>query len=73
MTNQLTKNEQAMFPKIITERHFKEGSDVRDKWNEKYGFETVINNDSEEIAFYEGLNHEALIVIEVKLPNGVIK
>ncbi len=73
MTNKLTKNEQAMFPKIITERHFKEGSDVRDKWNEKYAFETVINNDSEEIAFYEGLNHEALIVIEVKLPNGVIK
>jgi|15BtaG_2_1085339.scaffolds.fasta_scaffold01272_7 hypothetical protein len=73
MTNQLTKNEQAMFPKIITERHFKEGSDIRDKWNEKYAFETVINHESEEIAFYEGLNHEALIVIEVKLPNGVIK
>ncbi len=73
MKRTLNKDEQSMYPKTMTERHFKEGSDIRDKWNEKYAFETVVNNRLEEDAFYQNLNHEALIVIEVKLPNGVIK
>lgn len=67
----LTKEEQKMFPKVMTERHFKNGSDVSKSWNFKYAFETTVNNPIDEARFYEGLNPEANIVIEVKLPNGV--
>ncbi len=69
----LTKEEQLMYPKVMTERYFKQDSDVRDSCNEMYALETVVNNSIEEDKFYEDLNHEANLVIVCKLPNGVIK
>ena len=69
----LTKEEQGMFPKTITTRYYKQDSDTRDFWNQKYAIETIVGNATEEDRFYEGLPHEANLVIEVKLPNGVIK
>ena len=69
----LTKEEQKMYPKKMTARHFRFGSDTRDKQNEWYALETVVNNPREEAKWYEALNHEANIVVEIKLPNGVIK
>ena len=61
------------YPKVFTVRHFKEGADTRDFFNEKYAIEYIVNNDDEERKFYENLNHEANLVIEEKLSNGVIK
>jgi len=69
----LTKEEQKMYPKTITARHFKFDSDTRDAHNEMYANETVVNNRLEENRWFEMQNHEANIVIEIKLPNGVIK
>ncbi len=73
MKSQITKEEQLMFPKTFTTRVFKEYSDNRDAVNEIHSFETVVENRLQEIRFFENINHEANIVIEVKLPNGVIK
>jgi hypothetical protein len=69
----LTKAEQLLYPKTMTERHFKDGADTRDFWNQKYAIETKVHNHQEEADFYESLNHEANIVLEIKLPSGVIK
>ena len=69
----LTKEEQKMYPKTMTERYFKFDSDTRDAQNEMYALETIVNNRLEESRWYESLNHEANIVVEIKLPNGVIK
>ena len=54
-------------------RHFKFKSDIRDKQNEWYALETVVSNPREEAKWYEELNHEANIVIEIKLSNGIIQ
>lgn len=72
-TTMLSKEESLMFPKIFTIRHFKPGSDTRDNWNEVYACEKIANNKLEEVCVYENLNHELNLVIEIKLPNGVIK
>jgi hypothetical protein len=72
-TTMLSKEESLMFPKIFTIRHFKPGSDTRDNWNEVYAYEKIANNKLEEVRVYENLNHELNLVIEIKLPNGVIK
>ena len=69
----LTKEEQKMYPKTMTVRYFKFDSDTRDSRNERYATETVVKNRLEENRWAEMLNHDATIVVEVKLPNGVIK
>ena len=69
----LSKEESLMFPKIFTIRHFKQGLDTRDKWNEIYAIEKIANNNVEEVRIFENLNHQLNLVIEIKLPNGVIK
>ena len=61
-----------MYPKTMTARYFKHDSDTRNPRNEMYASETEVNNRLEESKFFEGLNHEANIVIEIKLSNGVI-
>ena len=62
-----------MYPKTLTARHFKFNSDIRDKQNESYALETIVNNPREEAKWYEELNHEANIVVEIKHSNGVIQ
>lgn len=62
-----------MYPKTMTARHFRFDSDTRDAYNEMYALETIVNNRIEESRWYESLNHEANIVVEIKLSNGVIK
>ena len=69
----ITKEEQKMYPKVLTARYFKFNSDTRNKQNEMYAIEYVARNKQEESGWYESLSHEANIVIETKLPNGVIK
>lgn len=69
----VTTEEQKMYPKTMTVRYFKQFSDTRDSLNEMDAYEEVVNDRQEENSFYEGLNHEANLTIEVKLPNGVIK
>ena len=59
----LTKEEQKMYPKTM----------VAKQCNEMYATETLVNNRIEENRWYEMLNHEANMVIEIKLPNKVIK
>ena len=59
----LTKEEQKMYPKTMVAR----------QCNEMHTTETLVNNRIEENRWYEMLNHEANIVIEIKLPNKVIK
>ena len=73
MTKQMTQDEQAMYPKVFKVVAYNHGSDTRDQCNEDYAYEVRSLNRREESAFYEGLNHEATLKIEVKLPNGVIK
>lgn len=69
----LTKEKMQIYPKTMTARHFKFDSDTRDLRNEMYALETIVNSPLEEAKFYEGLNHEANIVVSIKLYNGVIK
>ena len=69
---ELSKEQQAMYPKVMIARCFKEDSDIRDSFNLKYATETTVENRREENRFYEGLNHESNLVIMVKLPDGVI-
>jgi len=73
MKTQLTKNEQAMYPKTFKVTLFKHGSDTRDRVNESYAYEVITKDRREESRFYEGLNHEATLTIQTKLSNGVIK
>ena len=70
---QLTRDEQTMYPKVFKVIVYKYGSDTRDRVNESYAYEVKASDRREESSFYEGLNHEATLRIEVKLPNGVIK
>ena len=69
----LTKQEQKMYPKTMVARHFKFDSDTRNPRNEMYVTETVVNNRREENEWFEMQNHEANIVIEIKLNNGIIR
>ena len=69
----ITKEENLMFPKTFKIRYFKHGEDTRDVWNEIYATEQVVENMQEQTRLYEGLNHEANLVIDIKLPNGKIK
>lgn len=69
----LAKNEQQLFPKIFTVRAFKYNSDTRDKSNEIYAYSISVDNKRQEAKFYESLNHEANLIIECKLPNGLIR
>lgn len=69
----LTKEEQQLFPKTYTVRYFNQGDDKRDIWKSIYTTETTVNNKRDEACFYGGLNHEANLTINCKLPNGVIK
>ena len=73
MKTLITKEENLMFPKTFTIRYFKHGEDTRDVWNEIYATEQVVENMQEQTRLYEGLNHEANLVIDIKLPNGKIK
>ena len=61
-----------MYPKTMTVRYFRHDSDTRDSRNEMYATETVVNNRREQDRWAEMLNHEATMVIEIKLNNGVI-
>lgn len=72
-TTLMTTAEGQMFPKIITMRYFKHGEDTRDVWNEIYATEEIVDNMQEQTQLFESLNHEANLVIEIKLPNGQIK
>ena len=69
----ITLTEKLLFPKTYTVRYFHQDADKRDIWASIYAIETIVNNDREETKFYESLNHEANLVIECKLSNGVIK
>jgi hypothetical protein len=73
LAKMITTSEQKLFPKTYTVRYFNEDADTRDLWASIYATETIVNNEREETYFYEGLNHEANLVIECKLPNGVIR
>lgn len=73
MKTLITKEESLMFPKTFTIRYFKHGEDTRDVWNEIYATEQVVENMQEQTRLFEGLNHEANLVIDIKLPNGKIK
>ena len=68
----MTTKELNTYPKTMTARHFKFGSDTRDHQNEIYALETIVKTPREEAKWYEGLNHEANIVVSTKLSNGVI-
>lgn len=69
----MTTTEIQMYPKTMTARHFRFESDTRDARNEVYALETIVNNPIEESRWYEALNHEANIVVEIKLSNGIIQ
>lgn len=53
------------FPKTIRVAYFKEGVDKRDNFNEWYVVEETVNNSMQESSFYESLNHEANVNIDV--------
>ena len=72
-TTLITKEDWAMFPKLFTTRYFHNDDYKRDVLNEIYAVENVVNNIDEERKFYESVNHEANLVIEVKFANGKIK
>ena len=53
------------FPKTIRVAYFKDGVDKRDNFNEWYVIEQTVNNSREESTFYESLNHEANVNIDI--------
>lgn len=53
------------YPKTIRVAYFKDGVDKRDKFNEWYAIEETVNSDREESEFYESLNHEANVNIDI--------
>lgn len=62
-----------MYPKTLTARYFKFNTDTRNPRNEMYAIEYVAKNRLDESRWFESLSHEANIVIEIKLSNGVIQ
>jgi len=64
----MTKEQQQMFPKVFTIRYYKDDSYRK----VSYALEEVVNNPKEEDEFYNSLNREAYLKMEVKLPNGTI-
>jgi hypothetical protein len=58
------KNSKRSYPLEIRVSYFKDGVDTRDNFNEWYVISKIVNNTNEEQEFYEGLNHEANIVID---------
>ena len=72
-TTLMTTAEGQMFPKIFTMRYFHNDDDKRDVWNEIYATEEIVDNMQEQTQLFESLNHEANLMIEMKLPNGQIK
>jgi|AOAMet11_17_M020_2_1038521.scaffolds.fasta_scaffold05377_3 hypothetical protein len=58
------KNSKRSYPLEIRVAYFKDGVDTRDSFNEWYVISKIVNNKNEESEFYEGLNHEANIVID---------
>jgi len=69
----ITLEEQKMYPKTMIVTEFPIGADTRDSFNSIGGWEKVVTNSREEASFYENLCHESNLVVQVKLPNGVIK
>ena len=69
----ITKEEQKMYPKTMLVGEFPMGVDTRNTFLSIGGWEEVVNNRTEESAFYENLCHESNLVLKIKLPNGVIK
>lgn len=54
------------YPKKFTTRYFRDKSDARYPSNEWYITEELVNNKDEERDYYEGLDHEANLVIEIE-------
>ena len=54
-----TKN----YPIKIRVEYYKNDTNTSDYFNIKYATEDVVNSESDEMIFYEGLNHEANIKI----------
>ena len=59
------------YPKVMVVSRFKQWEDTRDSKNLWYVIETVVSNRKEEQRFYESLDHEANIVLTIKLPGEV--
>ena len=55
----------------MVESHFKQWEDTRDSKHLLYVIETVVSNREEERDFYEGLDHEANIVLTTRLSGEV--
>ena len=53
------------YPKTIRVAYFKDGVDKRDNFNEWYVIQEKVNNQIEENTFYESLNHEANVNIDI--------
>ena len=53
------------YPKTIRVAYFKDGADKRDNFNEWYAMQETVKNQIEENAFYESLNHEANLNIDI--------
>ena len=69
----LNLQEQKMYPKTMIVTEFPLGADTRDKFLAIGKWEKVVSDRREELSFYENLCHESNLVLNVKLPNGVIK
>tara|TARA_R110002124_G_scaffold47969_2_gene141962 strand:- start:124 stop:339 length:216 start_codon:yes stop_codon:yes gene_type:complete len=63
--------DQGAYPKVMVESHFKQWEDTRDSKHLLYVIETVVINREEERDFYEGLDHEANIVLTTRLSGEV--
>jgi len=53
------------YPKTIRVAHFKQFKEVFSTTKPKYVFEEIVYNQKEESIFYEGLNHESNLKIEI--------
>ena len=69
----LNREEQTMYPKTMIVTEFPIGADTRNNFLSIGGWEKVVNNRREESSFYENLCHESNLLLNIKLPNGVIK